>query len=128
MSSGTDSISIQPPSRATDFAALKDEYAAWYAACTLRPERKGELDYCLKRLNQGQPTYQQVGAELNIPWAFIGITHGMESGFNFKGHLHNGDPLTARTVQVPKGRAFGDRQASDLGPNFGCQGGVSARQ
>ncbi|MBK7356636.1 MAG: hypothetical protein IPL29_08310 [Propionivibrio sp.] len=104
MSSGTDSISIQPPSRATDFAALKDEYAAWYAACTLRPERKGELDYCLKRLNQGQPTYQQVGAELNIPWAFIGITHGMESGFNFKGHLHNGDPLTARTVQVPKGR------------------------
>ncbi|MBK8429525.1 MAG: hypothetical protein IPL27_27850 [Lewinellaceae bacterium] len=55
-------------------------------------------------MTQGQPTYQQVGAELNIPWVFIGITHGMECGFNFKGHLHNGDPLTARTVQVPKAR------------------------
>ncbi|MBK7564795.1 MAG: hypothetical protein IPI21_11155 [Propionivibrio sp.] len=96
--------SLRPPSAATDFATLKDEYAAWYAACKVRPERKGELAYYLKRLTQGQPTYQQVGAELNIPWAFIGITHGMECGFNFKGHLHNGDPLTARTVQVPKGR------------------------
>ena len=45
-----------------------------------------------------------MGAELNIPWVFIGITDGMECGFNFKGHLQNGDPLTARTVQVPKGR------------------------
>ncbi|MBK7326986.1 MAG: peptidoglycan-binding protein [Propionivibrio sp.] len=92
------------PANATDFAALKNEYAAWYAACQVRPERKGELAYYLKRLTQGQPIYQQVGAELNIPWVFIGITHGMECGFNFKGHLHNGDPLTARTVQVPKGR------------------------
>ena len=96
--------SLKPPANATDFATLKDEYAAWYAACKVRPERKGELAYYLKRLTQGQPIYQQVGAELNIPWVFIGITHGMECGFNFKGHLHNGDPLTARTVQVPKGR------------------------
>jgi hypothetical protein len=28
----------------------------------------------------------------------------MESSQNFKKHLHNGDPLTARTVQVPAGR------------------------
>lgn len=28
----------------------------------------------------------------------------LEGSFNFKGHLHNGDPLTARTAQVPKGR------------------------
>ena len=96
--------SLRPPASATDFASLKDEYAAWYAACQLRPERKGELAYYLKRLTQGQAIYQQVGAELNIPWVFIGITHGMECGFNFKAHLHNGDPLSARTVQVPKGR------------------------
>jgi lysozyme family protein len=30
--------------------------------------------------------------------------HGLEGNFNFETHLHNGDPLTARTVQVPKGR------------------------
>ena len=28
----------------------------------------------------------------------------MESSLNFKRHLHNGDPLTARTVHVPSGR------------------------
>jgi lysozyme family protein len=95
---------LAAPATSTDFAALRDEYAAWYAACQPRPERQGELAYYLKRLKQGQATYQQVGASLNIPWVFIGITHGMECGFNFLTHLHNGDPLSARTVQVPKGR------------------------
>lgn len=95
---------LPPPATATDFATLQGEYAAWYAACELRPEHRGELAYYLKRLTQGQPIYQQLGNELDIPWPFIGITHGMECGFNFTTHLHNGDPLAARTVHVPKGR------------------------
>jgi lysozyme family protein len=28
----------------------------------------------------------------------------METGFRFDRHLHNGDPLSAKTVRVPKGR------------------------
>ena len=95
---------LPPPSNATDFAALQGEYAAWYAACEVRAERQGEVAYYRKRLTHGQAIYQQVGAALNIPWVFIGITHGMECGFNFTAHLHNGDPLGARTVHVPKGR------------------------
>lgn len=98
------SAGLQPPSSATDFAALQGEYAAWYAACQVRPERQGELAYYRKRLTQGQAIYQQVGEALNIPWAFIGITHGMECGFNFTAHLHNGDPLNACTVHVPQDR------------------------
>ena len=39
-----------------------------------------------------------------VPWAFIGIVHGLEASFRFTGHLHNGDPLAARTVNVPAGR------------------------
>lgn len=95
---------LNPPAAVTDFASLKAEYAAWYAACKPRPERRGEIAYYVKRLNQGRALYEQVGSQLRIPWVFIGITHGMECGFNFKAHLHNGDPLSARTVQVPKGR------------------------
>lgn len=95
---------LQPPSSATDFAALQGEYAAWYAACEVRPERQGEVAYYRKRLLHGQAIYQQVGEALNIPWVFIGITHGMECGFNFTSHLHNGDPLGACTVHVPQGR------------------------
>ena len=40
----------------------------------------------------------------NMQWYFVGALHCLESSFNFKTHLHNGDPLTARTVHVPADR------------------------
>src|SRR4030095_4461647 len=46
----------------------------------------------------------QVANAPSVPWYVIGIIHEMEGGLNFSTHLHNGDPLTARTVQVPAGR------------------------
>jgi lysozyme family protein len=39
-----------------------------------------------------------------VPWYFIACVHYMECSFNFKKHLHNGDPLTAYTVHVPAHR------------------------
>ena len=39
-----------------------------------------------------------------MPWWVVGILHSMECGLSFHQHLHNGDPLSARTVQVPAGR------------------------
>lgn len=39
-----------------------------------------------------------------IPWQFVGLTHYMEATLSFKHHLHNGDGLEQRTIQVPKGR------------------------
>jgi lysozyme family protein len=94
-----------PPLAVKDFGQLRAEYEAYYAACTVRPEHAANVAYYVKRLNQGREVYLQVGSDLNgIPWMFIGVIHGMECGFNFAGHLHNGDPLRARTVQVPAGR------------------------
>jgi lysozyme family protein len=88
-----------------DYAALKDEYQAYYDACQVRSEHKGNVAYYVKRLNSGRAIYEEVGHDLGrIPWVFIGITHGMECGFNFACHMHNGDPLTARTTCVPAGR------------------------
>lgn len=95
---------LPPPLASKDFTQLKDEYQTWFDACEVRPEQKGTVAYYVNRLQQGQPHYDQVGQELNIPWYFIGVIHGMECGFNFNGHLHNGDPLTARTVNWPPGR------------------------
>jgi lysozyme family protein len=40
----------------------------------------------------------------SIPWFFIACVHYMECSFSFNKHLHNGDPLTGYTVQVPAGR------------------------
>ena len=33
------------------------------------------------------------------------MIHALECAFDFDCHLHNGDPLTARTVRAPKGQA-----------------------
>lgn len=48
--------------------------------------------------------YQQVVDGTKIPWQFIAVTHYRESSLSFTRHPHNGDPLTARTKQVPAGR------------------------
>jgi lysozyme family protein len=39
-----------------------------------------------------------------VPWELIAALHEREAGGSFKGHLHNGDPLTGRTYHVPAGR------------------------
>ncbi len=96
---------IPLPLAVKDYPSLEGEYQAYFNACKVRPGNEGVVAYYVKKLNQGHAVYEQVSKDLNnIPWAFIGIIHGMECGFNFAGHLHNGDPLTARTVQVPAGR------------------------
>jgi lysozyme family protein len=87
----------------TAFADLKQEYQDSFDRCVMRPEFAGDVAFCMKRLRKGQPSYELVQAANGVPWQFVGIIHCMECGFNFSGHLHNGDPLTARTVQVPKG-------------------------
>jgi len=107
---GLESLAISPPAAAaalitsTAFADLRDEYQRLYDRCEQKPGSEGTVAFYLKRLRQGQPNYQLVEQQIKVPWVFVGIIHGMECGFNFAGHLHNGDPLTARTVQVPKGR------------------------
>jgi lysozyme family protein len=96
---------LEPPIASKDYTLLRKEYQAYFDACTVRPECRGNVAYYIKRLQHGRPVYEAVGRDLNgIPWAFIGAIHAMECGFNFAGHMHNGDPLSARTVQVPKGR------------------------
>jgi lysozyme family protein len=92
------------PIDSTRFADLRDEYASFFERCAVRAGFLPNLNYYVKRLRLGEASYRQVEAELGIAWPFVGVIHAMECGFNFYGHLHNGDPLTARTVHVPKGR------------------------
>jgi lysozyme family protein len=90
-------------STATDFAALKAEYARLFEACEVLPERKANIDYYVRQLERNRDAYTAVQAQSGVPWLFTGILHGMECGFSFQRHLHNGDPLAARTVRVPAG-------------------------
>lgn len=92
--------------KSTKFADLKDEYEAEWANCQIRDDKRGIVEgVYVAKLNANKDKYQQVAEQYHgMPWFFIGVIHAMETGFRFDRHLHNGDPLSARTVRVPKGR------------------------
>jgi lysozyme family protein len=83
---------------------LRKEYESLFETCDVRPERQQAIDGLIGRIVGNKDRYRAVGTPLGIPWYFIGVIHNMESSLSFKGHLHNGDPLTARTVHEPPGR------------------------
>jgi lysozyme family protein len=91
----------EAPSR---FQQWKAQYERLYADCRVTPAKAGEVAWHRKMLLKNKARYDEVAARTGAPWWFIGIVHGLEASFNFAGHLHNGDPLSARTVQVPSGR------------------------
>ncbi len=86
------------------FAQIRAEYDALFASCRILASRAGAVAASHARLIGGKTRYRQAAKQTGVPWWFIGTIHAMESNFSFARHLHNGDPLTARTVQVPSGR------------------------
>jgi lysozyme family protein len=94
---------IEAAARPT-FPQLKAQYEALWAGCQIRPEHSQGVAWYRTKLLQNKPRYDQVNAATGAPWWFVGIVHALEASFSFQGHLHNGDPLTARTVNVPAGR------------------------
>jgi len=83
---------------------IANEYKLLFNTCIIRPEKSAEIENDVNRMIDNKATYDIVANQLNIPWYFIAIIHCMEGSLNFHTHLHNGDPLTNRTVQVPAGR------------------------
>jgi lysozyme family protein len=83
---------------------LRAEYENLFNSCIIRPERVDVVDVMVSKLLANRNRYQQVGEKTGIPWYFIAVIHNMEASLSFTRHLHNGDPLTGRTVQVPAGR------------------------
>jgi lysozyme family protein len=83
-------------------AQLRDAYLNLFGECQIRPARLGEVAWHRNKLLKNRPRYDEVAAQTGAPWWFVGIVHALEASFSFSGHLHNGDPLTARTVHVPR--------------------------
>jgi lysozyme family protein len=84
--------------------ALREEYDKLFNTCAVRAERAASLEAMIQKLRANARRYKSAGDATGIPWYFVAVIHNMESSLNFTRHLHNGDPLTARTVQVPAGR------------------------
>lgn len=84
------------------YDGLRSEYISMFDSATLTDTAATALVTSAVCKNSNR--YKAVGDPLGIPWYFIGVIHALESGCNFKTHLHNGDSLNTRTVHVPTGR------------------------
>lgn len=72
------------------------------------PEREKDLAAVASRRNRDRAAYLRVRSKTNgIPWELIASLHNRESGGDFKGCLHNGEPIIGtgrKTKLVPAGR------------------------
>jgi lysozyme family protein len=85
-------------------AALRREYETLFETCRIRPQRMAFVERMGDDLLRNRSRYDAVEEQRGVPWHFVAVVHHMESGCDFSCHLHNGDPLSARTVRVPAGR------------------------
>lgn len=100
-------------------AGLRAKYEALWGSCTINQSRAAEARVIAQRIIEKAERYKVVANRLRadgrFQWQIVAILHNMEASGNFGCHLHNGDPLSARTVQVPAGRPRAGR------PPFGWE-------
>ena len=83
---------------------LRQQYQSLFDTCNISDAHIVAVNPVIARIMPNQARYHSVAAPLGIPWYFVALVHCMETSLNFALHLHNGDPLSARTVHVPAGR------------------------
>ena len=97
-----------------DFTAnLRESYRTLFRTMEVRPNKVLEVKWVLDRVNRNRRRYEVVAGAVEVPWRLIAAIHTMEAGLRFDCHLHNGDPLTDRTVQVPRGRPLAEPTGID---------------
>jgi lysozyme family protein len=84
--------------------ALKAEYLDLFGTSEINQNRFAEVDTIVDKILPNKALYEDVSGKVNAPWFFIAAIHNMESSLRLDRHLHNGDPLTARTRHVPAER------------------------
>ena len=86
------------------FESLRDQYKKLWQTVKIDPGQESVVEATAKKIFALKDRYMFIQKELGVPWFFVGLIHNLEAGLSFRDHLHNGDPLTAKTVQVPAGR------------------------
>ena len=83
---------------------LRKEYEQLYHTCTIRSGRLAVVNSTVDTIAAHQSRYKAVSDAVGVPWFVIALIHSLEASQRFDRHLHNGDPLSARTVHVPRNR------------------------
>ncbi len=87
---------------------LRNEYRQRFRTAEVNANRKALVSGIVDSLVAKKTRYEHVGDPLDIPWWFVAVIHDLEASRNFNAHLHNGDPLTHKTVHVPANRPPGN--------------------
>src|SRR5271166_5371191 len=96
---------MSTPKKPPTFAELSSEYWQLFLECEINPNKVKPVKHLITMIIINRPRYQRMTAMLGaMPWWFVALVHAMESSLSFDRHLHNGDPLSGRTVNVPMGR------------------------
>lgn len=90
-----------------DARSLLPEYADLWDRLSIHSDRRPHAIAAASRILQQRQRYEVVAQQTGVPWFVVGLIHIMEADGDFETHLHNGDPLTARTRRVPRGRPLG---------------------
>lgn len=75
-----------------------------YALAVVDPAMASLILSRVSAILKNKYLYRIVESQTNVPWDVISCLHSLETDLSLDKHLHNGDPLTARTINVPKGR------------------------
>lgn len=75
-----------------------------FQTLTINPDKISLAKPKAYGLMVGEKEYVSVSEKTGIPWFVVGTIHQMEAGVSFTRHIHNGDPLTGRTIHAPAGR------------------------
>lgn len=88
---------------------LSEEYSRLFASAKAKPWAVEECAAIVGKIMdpEARSRYEEIERATKVPWRVVAIIHYMECSLSFERHLHNGDPLTAKTRQVPKGRPHG---------------------
>ena len=91
---------MAPPS----YYDRKALYARLWVSMEVRASKAADIKSTARKIIDNQSRYAEVAEATGVPWYVVGLIHAMEAGGDFNCHLHNGDSLARRTVQVPAGR------------------------
>ncbi len=87
-------------------SSLRAEYQHLFDTCEIRLSMRPQVAELGQHILRNKSHYRAIEQALTIPWHVVALIHAMESSppLSLQGHLHNGDPLNARTAHVPRGR------------------------
>lgn len=85
---------------------LREYYVENYKSAITNENKIADVVAICKKIEKYKNIYDRITKQSRstVPWWFIGVIHYRESSFSFSKHIHNGDSLSSRTVNVPSGR------------------------